>query len=121
MKFATKEMILKTEDLKTEDIEVKEWDLVIRIKALSLTQYSVLKNEKLTEEQYFYKILAMSIIDEQGNRLFSDEEYSVLGDKSPDTLKFIFSHIEVLNGFKKSNKERKEEFESDPLKDLPTV
>ena len=120
MKLASKSEILGINDLKTEDIEVSEWNMTVRIKALSLAQFTSLTKTKLSDEQYFYNILGMSLVDEEGKRLFTNKECEQLGEKSADALKQIFSHIEILNGLKKTNEQRKEEL-ADPLKDLPTA
>lgn len=78
-KLATAEDIL-SKTARTEDVEIPEWNLVVRIR--ELTPFEAKKIRKITDNEHgAVKITAMSAIDENGNRLFDDEQAKELYDK----------------------------------------
>jgi hypothetical protein len=83
------------DDIDWEDVEVPEWDgLVVRIRALSAGERSkyVMTMRKIRGDQSEIdakgvtsaeaRLVAMSVIDEDGRRVFSEKDVEKLADKS---------------------------------------
>jgi len=117
--YATKEQILQADDLVYEDVTVKEWGLTVRVRSLTGAEFaeyqralSSLRQEirgrgrkrevdvqiESHVEQAMLKLCALTIVDGEGNRLFSDAEVGVLGRKSHRALTRIFEVASRLSG-----------------------
>lgn len=108
----TKSQILEAKDLPTKDVYVPEWGGTVRIKtmtALEKDQFekTVFSSEgKVNMEGMRAKLCAHTIIDENGQRLFSEFEIEKLGGKGSKALERVFTIAQELNGI--SNKDLKE-------------
>ena len=120
----SKRQILDALDLKTEDVEVPEWGGTVRVRALTGTQrdayqFSIVHIESgkpITDmSNVSAKLIAASLIDEQGNLLFSDAEVQALGQKSAGALQRVFEVASRLSGLSKEDiKELAKNLESGP-------
>lgn len=119
MKKLTKEDIFNCNDLPIKEVKVPEWGGSVYIKALSVGQFNSLKEKKIESKEYFIRILAMSLVTEQGVRLMDDEEIKVLLDKSPSAVERIFDEILILNNLKnkieQAVKDKKDAIKDNPL------
>jgi len=108
MGFLTREQILEADDLKTEIVPVPEWktgenDSVI-VRTMMGTDRDAFDQELLTEEgksnleNFRAKLCAYTIVDEEGERLFSQEDIIKLGKKSSLALNRVFIVAQKLNG-----------------------
>lgn len=104
MKMLTKEAVLSAKDLVEEIVEVKEWDGSVKIRALDglgqdeFESYLIQnpgKNYKVNMKGARTKLLSMSIIDEDGELMFSQEE---LQGKSGAVLNRLFGVAQRLSG-----------------------
>jgi len=94
-----KNEILSFRDLETKSITVPAWGKDIHIRQLSAYERAIL-NEKTLPLQESDKdsdqieVMALAcayfICDENGTRLFTDEDAVALRDKSAEALQFIF-------------------------------
>jgi hypothetical protein len=101
----TKEQILKAEDLKTEIVEVMEWGGSVNVHTMTGTERDIFeqgmveKKGKANLENIRARLCSMTIVDDNGNRLFNDDDVVELGKKSAAALDRVFSIARKLNGF----------------------
>ncbi|MER3407703.1 MAG: hypothetical protein C4292_02635, partial [Nitrososphaera sp.] len=91
----TREEILAKQDLPYEDVWVPEWDTYVRIRGLTgaerdAFEQSIIetrgKNTRLNLRNARAKLVALCAVDEESNRLFTDEDAELLGKKSAVAL-----------------------------------
>ena len=108
----SKRQILDALDLKTEDVEVPEWGGTVRVRGLTGTQrdayqFSIvhIEGNKATSDltNVSAKLVAASLIDEQGNLLFDEAEVNALGRKSAGALQRVFEVASRLSGLSKAD------------------
>jgi hypothetical protein len=107
MPYLTREQILNANDLPAEDVEVPEWGGVVRVRALTGAERDAFeaaiikvrgKRVDFHLENARALLVAMSVVDEDGNRLFSDEDVKALGRKSAAALDRVASVAMRLSG-----------------------
>ena len=108
-KFLTKQEILAKEDLKTEDVFVPEWDAWVKVRTLNASERdhfeagTVQRNGKKTTtnlENIRARLCLLCLVDENGERLFQEEDTYPLGGKSAAALDRIFTVAQRLNGLR---------------------
>lgn len=107
MALLGRDEILGADDLRTKDIPVPEWGGEVRIKALtgeerdrfeaSLTQTRGNKT-KQNMENFRARLIALCIVNEDGERLFVTADIKALGRKSVAALQRVFNACNELNG-----------------------
>lgn len=102
----TKDQILSADDLSTESVSVPEWGGDVLIRCLTGSErdsfeaaLDSLKKSGRPLHNIRARLAAMSIVDEQGNRLFSDAEIDALGKKSSSALNRVFEAATKLSRF----------------------
>jgi hypothetical protein len=101
MSFLNKEQILGADDRKYVDVEVPEWGGTVRIGSMSADE--LLEYEELTEANGMDRndkmaaVLVRAIRDEEGRRLFTDEDIPSLKRKHPNVLLTLFRRAFELN------------------------
>ena len=107
MGLLTKQQIVNADDARTEDIEVPEWGGTVRVRSLSAKQRDAFEASLVTGEgkkrktdlvNVRAKLVAACLVDEQGARLFSDDEAFALGLKSGATMDRVFTVCQRLAG-----------------------
>ncbi len=103
----TKEQILKADDIVTKRVNVPQWGGEVIIKSWGGTErdeyeHSLLKQNESGEYKRDLaniraKACSLSIVDEEGNRLFTLAEANALGRKSGEALSIVFEEVQVLN------------------------
>jgi hypothetical protein len=110
-KLLSRDEILGVEDLPVELIDVPEWGGQLRLRGPtvaeldewddSVTQRKV-EDGKVTITQDFKnhkaKLVVKCLVDEDGDRLFIDEDAERLGRKSPKVISRIYQRLMVLCG-----------------------
>jgi len=66
---------------------------------------SIMKVDKRDFQGIRAKLVALSVVDENGERLFTFEEASKLGEKSARALDRVFAAAQRLSGFTKKDME----------------
>src|SRR5690606_20312294 len=98
-KLLTREAILQAEDLPTEDVEVPEWGGVVRVRGLTGAERGAFeqsivdargKGARMNLQNVRARLVALAVVDESGNRLFSDADVEALGRKSGRALNRVF-------------------------------
>jgi len=107
MALLTKEQILNADDITFEEIDVPEWSGTVRLKVMSGSErdsyeaaiYEIKgKDVRLNRDDMRAKLLARTLIDENGNRLFPDAEIRMLGKKSSKALDRLYEVAQRING-----------------------
>jgi len=103
-KILTKDQILQADDKRTQEVEVPEWGGRVIVKNLSGNERdqfedSIVKGDKRDFKGIRAKLVALSVVDENGKRLFTFEEAKQLGEKSARALDRVFGAAQKLSGF----------------------
>lgn len=100
----TKEEILAIQDIRSEVVDVPEWNGQVRIAEMTGTardQYErTLFNrdgDKVEINDLRAKLVAFSLVDEEGNLVFAEHEIIALGMKSAKALERVFKAANRLN------------------------
>jgi len=107
LKLLTRDAILQAEDLPTEDIEVEEWGGAVRVRALTGAERDAFeqsiveqrgKSTRVNMRNIRAKLVALTVVDGDGKRLFSDKDAELLGKKSAVALNRVFEIAQKLSG-----------------------
>jgi hypothetical protein len=111
-KLLSRDEILKAEDRATEVVEVPEWGGSVTIRALSGTERDRFETESVSygrtnqgglqisgvqTNNVRARLVALSVIDADGKRMFSDKDVLALGDKSAAALNRVFEAAQQLS------------------------
>lgn len=114
MALLSKEAILQAQDLPTELVPVPEWGGEILVRGLTGAERDAFeqsiveqrgKSTRINLRNLRAKLVAMTVVDEQGNRLFSDDEAEALGRKSAAALNRVFEVAQRLSGLRQEDVE----------------
>ena len=102
-------------NLKTDTIDVPAWGGTVNLRGLTAGErddfeMSCLKSDgdgesKSDMRNIRAKLVARSVVDEAGNRLFDDTEADALAGEAADVIDPIFSKCQSLNGMSKKDVE----------------
>jgi hypothetical protein len=127
-RFLTREDILRAEDIPQEVVEVPEWGGCVRLRGLTGDERDSFEasiivgrgaNRQVNWRNLRSKLVALSIVDEAGQRMFTDADVDVLGRKSAVALERLFEVAARLSGLgrqdmeeltKNSNSDRSDDF-----------
>jgi hypothetical protein len=110
MALLGRQQVDATVDLKTEDVEVPEWGGTVRLKELSAKDRSLIeattigaKGQSIEVRIEAFKtlrerIVAATLVDEEGKRLYKDNEVGLLGQKSGQVIERLFQKAQELSG-----------------------
>lgn len=99
-----RDSILAAADLKTETVTVPEWGGDVIVSCLSAYdrdafEASMIGNgEKPDLTNLRARLVARCIVDESGDRTFSDEDITALGKKSASAINKLFVVAQRING-----------------------
>lgn len=110
MALLSKEEILAADDIQVEDVEVPEWGGTVRVRGLTGAQRSLIqgtvmavrgqsvtvKADALAAMQE--RLVAMSLVDGDGKRLFTDKEVGKLAAKNAGVIARLFTKAQELSG-----------------------
>ena len=99
----SKEAILNADDLKTEVVDVPEWGGEIIIRGLTgktREVFETIASEQSTSDASNIRasMAALSIVDEAGALMFTNQDVIKLGEKSYIALDRVFKAAKKLNG-----------------------
>jgi hypothetical protein len=110
----TREAILNAPDLQVEDVDVPEWGGKVRVRGLTgaerdAFEQSIMEQRgrdmSLNLRNIRAKLVALSVVDEQNNRVFSDADVKALGQKSAVALQRVFEVAQRLSGLRNEDVE----------------
>ena len=97
----TRDQIFSANDFKTKDIPVEAWGGTVRIRGLSAKDRDEFESSlALTQDMRNLRarLVVKSIVDDQGVRVFSDEDAEALGDKDGEVMDMLFDEVRNLSG-----------------------
>jgi hypothetical protein len=106
-KFGTRDQILSADDLPVREIEVPEWGFWVRVKTLTgeerdAFEAAIVKRNGRNVTQNLANIrarlVANTVVDEAGARLFKFSDIEALGKKSALALDRVFGVASELSG-----------------------
>lgn len=104
MGYLTKDAILGADDLPAEDVEVPEWGGTVRVRGLTGTERDRFEfamaaaKDRPDRVDVRAQVVGRCIVDENGDRLFTDKELVKLGSKSGAALDRVFDVVRGLSG-----------------------
>jgi hypothetical protein len=110
----TREGILASTDLPTEEFDVPEWGGVVLLKALSAGQRqeiemrcakSTRNGDPMTLKGLKMLVATYAIVGEDGKQLFADRDIPALEQKSAAVIDRIFDHVLMKNALTKKDVE----------------
>ena len=114
MATLSKQQILDADDLKRELVEVTEWGGSVLLRELrgrerdAFEEDSLDKQRNLSMRNMRARLVAASAIDENGERLFTNNEAAELGEKSATALNKCFDVACGLSGIRDADIEELE-------------
>lgn len=106
--FTNFESILKIDDLPTEEVYVKEWGGAVLVRSLTGAERDQFESESVERKGKSYeanmknlraRLVALTVVNEAGERVFSDKHIDALGQKNAAALDTIFVSARRLSGF----------------------
>lgn len=103
----SRDAILGASDIPRETVAVPEWGGSVIVQGLTGTERDALeaamleqkgKDQRVNLANFRAKLIARSIVDESGTRLFSDADAVQLGRKSAVALQRVFKVAQQLSG-----------------------
>jgi len=104
-----KAAILAAQDLPTADLEVPEWGGWVRVKSLSASERDAFENDvvkrngqnvQVNARNIRAKLVAMTVVGEDGAPLFGFTDVEALGAKSAKALDKVFTKASELAGLR---------------------
>lgn len=101
----TKDQILQAEDLDTKDVYVKPWNGYVRIRTMTAHErdrfeqqmFSNKGGKKERMDDIRATLVSLTVVDEDGKRMFSDKDVKALSKKSAAALDKLFAEAQSLN------------------------
>ena len=107
MTLRSKSAILCANDLQIEDVDVPEWGGSVRVRSFTGRERDAFeasmvrgdgRDRKVDLTNMRARLVGLTVIDETGQRLFTDDEVDLLGAKSGAALDRVFAIAQKLNG-----------------------
>ena len=122
MNILSKDAILAADDLPRETVNVPEWGGEVLVRTMSGTDRDAFEASLLEKdgrmENVRARLVALTLCDLQGDRLFNDSEIAALGRKSARALDRVFSVAQRLNGIGVDQVDAEKRAKGQPLSTL---
>lgn len=110
MALLTRDAILKADDLPKETVDVPEWGGGVLVRSMTGAERDAFEAQmfeggKARLQNLRARLVSQVCVDEQGNRLFTDEDIVALGAKSANALDRVFNAAQRLNAMGKEDVE----------------
>lgn len=103
----TRDQILTADDLQRQEVDVPEWGGSVYVRAMTglerdrfETSLTNGQDKGVNLQNIRARLVSLCAIDEEGARLFSDDDAKVLGQKSAKALDRVFDVAQRLNGLR---------------------
>lgn len=112
--FLTRDQIRNVTDIATETVFIQEWQASVIVRGMSGSERDAFeqsnivgkgKNRDVNFRNYRAKLVIWSVVDEKGDRLFSETDAEWLGAKSAAALSRIVDVASRLSGISDSDAE----------------
>ncbi|MDT0305061.1 hypothetical protein [Streptomonospora wellingtoniae] len=100
----SRDQILGADDAQYDHVDVPEWGGRVRIRSLTGTERDKFESEiagntkRLKLDNVRAKFVAKSVVDAQGNQVFSTADVAALGRKNAAVLNRVFEACQKLSG-----------------------
>ena len=103
----TREQILEAQDIQTEIVEAPEWGGSVKVQGFTGTERDAFEDEvvetkgkkiSVNMRNIRAKLVAKSLVNGNGQRIFNDADIAALGKKSAAPLDRIFAVAQRLSG-----------------------
>jgi hypothetical protein len=110
----TRDQILESNDIQEEIVEVPEWGGTVTVRGMtgderdkfeSTVMHGKGKNIQLNWRSIRAKLVANTVVNGDGGRMFSDQDVTKLGKKSARALDRVFDVSQRLSGITKEDVE----------------
>jgi hypothetical protein len=110
----TRDSILNAKDLKRELVKVPEWGGEVYVRCMTGSERDNFESEAyqvrgksvdINKDNFRARLLVRVLVDEKGERIFSDQDVAALGDKSGKALDRLFSAAMRVNGLSRDDVE----------------
>lgn len=103
MKTLTKEEILAAQDLKTETVDVPEWGGQVIVRTMTglerdRFESSIMQGGQRNYENLRSKVVVSTVVDAEGNSLFTLKDVEALGKKAANVIDRVFTVAIRLSG-----------------------
>jgi len=105
MKILTKDQILNAQDIEMQEVDVPEWGGPVRLKTATARDRDNLDRILFPKpgvrnlDHFRARVVAMCVVDEAGNKIFTDEDVPLLSEKSATAIDRLFPTAQRLSGF----------------------
>lgn len=112
--FLTRDAIFAVSDIQTEDVFVPEWNGTVKVRGLTAAERDVYetsivsqrgKNVELNRQNIRAKLVALSVVDEAGVRIFADTDVRKIGEKSAAAVDLLYGVASRLSGLSKDDED----------------
>jgi hypothetical protein len=99
-----RDAILEPTDLTTEEVHVPEWGMTIRVRTITATEreqlYMSIEDSRTKNEptNFMARLVAASVVDETGNKIFQMTDAVRIGNKSGSAVNRIADVAIRLSG-----------------------
>lgn len=103
----TREQILQANDIITEEVPVPEWGASVLVRGMTGAERDDFEASVLEQRgQKFHvklknaraRLVALTVVDETGQRIFSDDDVAALGKKNAAALNRVYEVAARLSG-----------------------
>lgn len=104
-----KDKIIAANDLKTKTVDVPEWGVKVVIRTMTGAEKSnfevstIAEDGKVDRKDFRAKMLSQCLVDEEGKRIFADEDLDILGTKSAAVIERLWGIASKLNAYSKKD------------------
>lgn len=95
-----RELISGVKDYRLEAVEVPEWNTTVHLREITVSERDKLLGKfetPMRETAAYAHILLHSLCDENGNRVFGDDEYETLASKNAKVIDRLAKQALKLN------------------------
>jgi hypothetical protein len=108
--MSLKDQILAANDVKAEPVAVPEWNCTVFIKTMSghdrdHWESLAFPEGKPVEHGYRVTLLLVALVDEKGERVFSDADINLLSGKSSGVINRLYDVAARMNGLTRTDEE----------------
>lgn len=105
-KYLTREAILAAPDLQFQDVAVTEWGGSVRVRGMTGNErdewewemiQTRTEDRKENKRRLRAKLVSLTVVDENGQRLFSEADIEALGQKSVRALQRVYNVAQRLS------------------------
>jgi hypothetical protein len=107
MSLLTRDLIDGADDLPYEDVPVPEWGGTVRLRTLTGSERDEFEasvvsqngtNRRVNLKNVRARLVSLCLVDEEGNRLYTNTDVAKLGKKSAKVLDRLFDKAQKLSG-----------------------